>query len=90
MRGPLTLVLAFLACGCLVVAVVTDARWAAIGFLVFGGLPFVLYPRKTGDEAARYAPASSLPMPRSQPARTIVAVLIGLFCLALAAALIFG
>ena len=88
MRNPLFLILAFLAFGCLIAAWITDALWLGVGFFVFGGLMFVLYPRQAAGHPDDEVPAYSWVIPDSQPARTIVTVLIGLFCLAAAAVLV--
>ena len=81
----------FLACAgfaCLIAAWITDKTWLAVGFFVFGGLMLVLFPRRSAGAPENDLGQHAWLMPDSQPARGIVTVLIGLFCLAMAAVLI--
>lgn len=88
MRNGLFLFLAFVAFGCLIAAWITGETFLAVGFFVFGGLMFVLYPRRSAgdpdDDVGRY----SWVLPDSQPARTIGAFVLGLVCLGIAAAVV--
>ena len=88
MHNVLFLFLAFAGFGCLIAAWITDKTWLAVGFFLFAGLMMVLYPRRAAgdpdDDAGRYAWL----IPDSQPARTIVTVIIGVVCIAAAAALV--
>ncbi|HEX8204750.1 MAG TPA: hypothetical protein VF587_01700 [Solirubrobacteraceae bacterium] len=86
MHNALRLLLAFAAFGCLIAAWITGTTWLAVGFLVFGGLMLVLFPRESADAGGD--PRYGWVIPESQPARTIVTVLLGLVCLAAAAALV--
>lgn len=88
MRNALFYILAFAACGFLVAAAITEKLWLGVGFFVVGGLMFVLYPRRSAGAPEDEVPQYSWVIPDSQPARTIVTVLIGLFCLAAAAVLV--
>ena len=87
-NNPLFLLLALAAFGCLIAAWLTDKLWLGVGFFVFGGLMFVLFPRRAAGAPEDEYPTHAWVIPDSQPARTIVTVLIGLFCLAAAAVLI--
>ena len=89
-NNPLFLILAIAAFGCLIAAWITDKLWLGVGFFVFGGLMFVLFPNRSAgapeDEPSQFAWV----IPDSQPARTIVAFVIGLLCLGIAAALVLS
>jgi hypothetical protein len=88
MHNVLFFFLAFAGFACLIGAWITDRTWLAVGFLLFGGLMLVLYPRRAAgdpdDDSGQYAWL----IPDSQPARSIVTAIVGLLCIAGAAALI--
>jgi hypothetical protein len=78
-------VLAFVAVGFLVAGVIAEQMWAYVGFFAAGGLMMVLYPRRATGDPDTDVGTHSWMLPESQPARTIVTFIIGLFCLAIAA-----
>ena len=84
MRNPLFYVLAFVAVGFMVAAVITEKLWVGLGFFAAGGLMMVLYPRQAAGDPDTDG-ASAWMLPDSQPARTIVTFVIGLLCLAMVA-----
>ena len=77
MKNAAFLLLAFITCGFIVAALLTDAKWPFIGFALAGGLMFVLFPRRSAGDPEDDLGTYSWMLPSSQPARTIVAFLIG-------------
>ena len=86
MRKGFFYVLAFIAVGFMIAFAITQELWTGIGFFVAGGLMFVLYPRRSSADADQpMASSYSWMLPESQPARSIVTFLMGLFLLGAAA-----
>ncbi len=85
---PGALVLSVLALACGGIGLATDAKWALIGFFLFGGLAAVIWPRQMAGDPKHDVGSGGWFMPDSQPARTIVMFAVGLFCLA--AALVYA
>ncbi len=87
---PGVLVLSVLAMACAGIGLATDARWALVGFFLFGGLAGVLWPRQFAGDPEHDVGSSAWFLPDSQPARTVVMFVVGLFCVAIALAVAFA